>query len=331
MAQDKANGNPNLTESDLQKKYEQLCQIKDELERAETMYRFLAENSPDALWRLDAQFRFEYVSPAVVDIIGYQIKEIIGRHLFSILTPESVEKVKQGFAERNYFIKTKQKWGGSVYTVEVMHKEGHCIYAEVTVNPIFNSENQLIGYTGVTRDISERHRQEKSMYQYAFYDHLTTLPNRRMLDIVLEREVSRNKEAGNIFSVLFIDIDEFKEINDTYGHAAGDATLRIVAKRIRNAIRKDDFVARLAGDEFIAVLPGLGDHNAAGHTLTRLLEHCRQPIILADKKVYISISIGISFFPADADNVIDLMGYADQAMYKAKRSGGCKCVCYSQM
>lgn len=314
---------------ELRRKCEELRQINENLERSEEMYRLIAENSMDAIWRLDDHFQFIYVSPAATNILGYQVEEIIGRSLFSILTPESISEVRRGYAKRTYLQEAGQKWESSTYTVEGFHKDGHSIWVEVTVSPIFGSDNRLMGYAGVTRDISERRKNEELIHQYAFYDSLTNLPNRRFFNAMLEQEVVQKTQFKSAFAVLFLDVDGFKKINDAYGHVVGDSLLKVLAKRIRQAVRKEDFVARFAGDEFTAILPKIGDGSTVTSIATRLLKNCNQPVDIGTK-VSVSVSIGLSFFPATADNAADLINYADQAMYRAKKLGGARFVCYGQ-
>ena len=308
----------------------ELEQKKTQLQKSEELYRLLAENSMDAIWRLDDRLQFTYVSPNTKNIIGFEKDEIIGRSLFSILTPESSDIVQKGYAARSALQAEKQTWGSATYTVEAIHKDGHHVWVEVAVNPIFDADHQLIGYNGVSRDITERRKIEELIRCYAFRDPLTNLPNRRMFEEVLERSVEQNRQSDQPFAVMFLDIDGLKKVNDRYGHAFGDALLQVTAERFCHALRKEDFVARLAGDEFMAILPGIGDDCSVGLIANRLIESCRQPIAIGSETVTIGVSVGVSFFPADADNVVALMNYADHAMYRAKETGGAGYVCYSQ-
>ena len=168
------------------------------------------------------------------------------------------------------------------------------------------------------------------MRRYAFYDPLTNLPNRRMFEEVLGHSLEQNRPQDRPLSVLFLDVDGLKRVNDQYGHGFGDTLLQVAAERFRHAIRQQDFVARLAGDEFMIILQDIGDKNAVVLIADRLVESCRQPISLAQHQVRVGVSIGISFFPTDADTVTALMSRADQAMYRAKETGGGCYVCYGQ-
>lgn len=314
----------------LQEKCAALQKEKEELQRKAALYRFLAEKSTDIIWQLNDCFQFTYVSPAVHNIFGYRVEEIIGRSLFDVLTLQSGEDVRKSFAKRIALRDKRQTWEDSVYTVEAIRKNGACLWAEVSVSPIFDTDNQLKGYTGIMRDISERRRQEETICRYAFYDPLTGLPNRRLFDAVMERAVSRKTQFDDSFAVLFFDVDGLKKVNDVYGHTAGDALLQTIAQRLRGSVRKEDFVARLAGDEFTALLFGCANGSSVSFIVDRVIANCHLPIAIQGNQVCVGISVGISFCPTDAINVVDLLSYADQAMYKAKKSGGGRYFCYGQ-
>lgn len=314
--------------AELRKRPVLLRQRKERLHNNEETFRFLAENSIDVLWKLDLQFRFTYVSPSIKDILGFRSGEVIGRSLFSILTTEAGESVRAGYAKRMPLQERKHIWGGSTYTVEALHKDGRHIWVEVTVNPIFDNDQQLIGYNGISRDVNERLKNEENIRSYAFLDPLTTLPNRRLFEDKLAKTVNQFGQLNLPFAVVFLDIDGLKRVNDNYGHAIGDIVLQITAERFRHTVRKEDFVARLAGDEFMVILPGIGDSNAVGFIASRLVETCRSPIVIGMDTLSIGVSAGISFFPSDADNVSALMNHADQAMYRAKGTGGNCYMCF---
>jgi diguanylate cyclase (GGDEF)-like protein/PAS domain S-box-containing protein len=315
---------------ELKKKLKELQRAYGELRKSEEMFRFLAENSIDTLWRIDDKFRFTYVSPGIMKIIGYPPEEIMGRHLFSILDQESIRTVSQGYNDSKILRETGRRWGSSTYTVRVIHKDGHYVWAEVTVNPIFGTDNRLIGYNGITRDISERRRNEEVIRQYAFLDPLTNLPNRRSFEEVLESVLDQYGKFNEPVAVIFLDVDGLKKVNDMYGHAAGDALLKTVADQLRQVMRKQDFIARLAGDEFMAILPGVGDCCTAKFIATRIIESFQPTIVIGLNQLRIGVSIGISFYPEDAENVNTLMNCADQAMYRAKEKGGNCCICYGK-
>ena len=186
----------------------------------------------------------------------------------------------------------------------------------VTNGDMLNQDQAVI----VVQDITDRIQQEIRATQLANYDELTKLPNRRMFTSELERqvEIALNEETSSL-GVMFLDLDGFKEINDTLGHEAGDELLVEVAKRLRKALRKGDFISRLAGDEFAVINPNSNSFNTA-ETAQRLIDAISQPVSIGGFPVTCSVSIGLSAFPEDGDNGPELLRRADIAMYEAKRN-----------
>ncbi|MGZ8221663.1 MAG: PAS domain S-box protein [Methylobacter sp.] len=209
--------------------------------------------------------------------------------------------------------------------------------------PIFSSSNRLLGVVTLylnqagapgPGDLSlllqaghlssiaiERKRIELQMYRQASYDPLTGLPNRRLFGDRLREEIAKAERGGYGLAVLFIDLDRFKEVNDTLGHEAGDGLLMEAAHRIRACVRESDTVARLGGDEFVVMLPEVEEGSPYGRVAQNIVEIMSGPFLLGENNVYVSASIGIAGYPQDADNAETLIGCADQAMYAAKEAG----------
>ena len=189
------------------------------------------------------------------------------------------------------------------------------------------------GFSVLVADITARKRMEDALRRatarldlLAKHDALTGLPNRTVLADRLERAVSLNTRNGLHCAVLFIDLDEFKSVNDTYGHAAGDALLRLVAIRLQDAVRQSDTVARLGGDEFMVLLSQLDHREGAGETAQRILAALmRESFMLGEARVDLTCSIGLAIFPDHGTTADQLAASADGAMYRAKRSGGNRC------
>jgi diguanylate cyclase (GGDEF)-like protein/PAS domain S-box-containing protein len=167
----------------------------------------------------------------------------------------------------------------------------------------------------------ERKRAEDLIWRQANYDNITRLPNRRLFRDRLEQEMRKTRRDGQALALLFIDLDRFKEVNDTLGHDAGDLLLVEAARRIGECVRDSDTVARLGGDEFTVTLPQLGDVDRAEQVAEHIIETLAQPFEIGDEMVYISASVGITLYPNDADEIEGLLKNADQAMYVAKNSG----------
>lgn len=199
--------------------------------------------------------------------------------------------------------------------------DGALIDVSVTLSPILDGEGTVIGVSKIARDITNLRRAEALIWTQANYDELTRLPNRRLFSEQLDRELMRARRYQRHVAVLLIDLDRFKEVNDSLGHHAGDQLLIQASERIKSGLRAADSVTRLGGDEFAVMLPDLGEPAEAGVTARRLIEQLQLPFKVADQQVFISASIGMASFPDDAGATVDLLRFADLAMYQSKRLG----------
>ena len=179
----------------------------------------------------------------------------------------------------------------------------------------------MVSRTAILQDITERKKAESLIRQQAYFDALTGLPNRRMLRERLEQEIKKCKRDSQQLAILFIDLDHFKEVNDTLGHESGDQLLVQAAARIQGCLRASDTVARMGGDEFTVILTELSEANSIGLILQELLHALGEVFQLGTEQVFVSASIGITIFPLDATEVEDLFKNADQALYEAKGAG----------
>ncbi|RAK19419.1 diguanylate cyclase (GGDEF)-like protein [Anoxybacillus vitaminiphilus] len=174
--------------------------------------------------------------------------------------------------------------------------------------------------TALELALAELNEKRKELYDLAFYDPLTHLPNRRLFNKYADEILHYSKEANTVFSIMFLDLDGFKEVNDTLGHEAGDLLLKTVSQRLKKCVRANDIVARIAGDEFIILLPGIS-HEQAVKIAERVIETLQAPIVIGNNSVSVTTSIGISSYPLDGNEIKMLVKKADIAMYQAKRSG----------
>lgn len=181
----------------------------------------------------------------------------------------------------------------------------------------------------IVSDITQQKESIERAQHYAYHDPLTGLPNRRLFDDRLSLAISQEKRTGGKIAVVFLDLDKFKHVNDTFGHEGGDILLKDVAKRLEACIREGDTASRLGGDEFVIILPNLRDYDEVGMIAERILNSCKQPFLINNQIVEISASIGISFFPQDGDDVTSLTRNADRAMYLCKEQGR-DGICYSK-
>ncbi|MBN2815746.1 MAG: EAL domain-containing protein [Campylobacterales bacterium] len=221
---------------------------------------------------------------------------------------------------------------GTQSHAKVIHKhfnaEGEERFVELYADPLLDKEGRCVGIIESTRDITE-HMQtqdallvQKNILDYqAHHDSLTKLPNRVLFEDRLHQALEKSKRNASKTALFFIDLDHFKEINDSLGHLAGDEVLKAVAKRLKRSIREEDTLARLGGDEFTVVLEGIRDAHDVSNIAKNILNALSQPMLINDSKIYVSSSIGISLYPDDGGSVQNLIKFADSAMYKAKSEG----------
>ena len=207
------------------------------------------------------------------------------------------------------------------YETERLQRNGRLVDVAVTMSPITDSTGTVMAASQIVRDISERVQAQRTIWLQAHFDPLTQLPNRRLLleelDAVLLKADRQQTEAA----LLFIDLDRFKHVNDSLGHAAGDALLVEVSGRVRECVRGTDIVARLGGDEFIVLLPGLQDRAEADTIAERIKRRLSEPVALRRDVVQLTCSIGYVVYPADGLSASELFAHADMAMYESKRLG----------
>ncbi|SIR41491.1 PAS domain S-box-containing protein/diguanylate cyclase (GGDEF) domain-containing protein/hemerythrin-like metal-binding domain protein [Aeromonas sp. RU39B] len=290
-----------------------------ELAEREQHYRFVTEHSADVIWTMDVHTtRLTYISPAVTRLTGHNIDDIMSLPPESVMTAASAERLREHAA------KALLAWHDGAlndtrqtFMLELYHQHGHSIPTESVTTLYCNEQGEPVSIIGVTRDITERVAAEEVMRRLAFYDPLTNLPNRRLLKQRLQESIEHPDTRQ--LALMFIDLDNFKPINDTLGHEMGDALLAMVAERMHKAVRDQDLVARLGGDEFVVLLPHTGDE--ALMIADRLQTVLNQPFSTRGQTMQISCSIGIALYPEHGQNTKMLMHHADLAMYQAKNDG----------
>jgi diguanylate cyclase (GGDEF)-like protein len=198
---------------------------------------------------------------------------------------------------------------------------------EITFRPIYDTEGEITGYQGLSRDITLRKRAEEALKQshdrlahLATHDPLTDLANRTLCEESLARAIETTDKLPTTLALLMIDLDDFKTVNDTYGHAAGDEVLKAVAQRMQAAVRKGDTVCRLAGDEFIVILENISAIQEARLVAEKLLSEVEKPIHLGENNIQVGCSIGIALYPDNGQTPAELVQQADRAMYIAKKN-----------
>ena len=301
------------------------------LEHSEQIHRFLVDSSPDLIYILDDQARFTFINNRFETLLGYTHDELIGCDYSTIVYEEDVEKALYAFNERRRDgratadLEIRLKCKGKHY----YHFENNLMVSMLSATAIYAdmqgetplTQQQYLGTYGVAHNINERKLAEEAIAYQAFHDQLTSLPNQRLFKDRLEMAIIHAKRYNCMVGIMFIDLDRFKLVNDTYGHAVGDELLKNVASRLRLCMRAGDTLARKGGDEFTALLPDMVKTEDASIVAEKIISELSSPFFVGGQDMYITASIGIAVLPGDGDNVDALLKNADIAMYKVKASG----------
>jgi diguanylate cyclase (GGDEF)-like protein/PAS domain S-box-containing protein len=279
-------------------------------------FRQLVETTSDWLWEVDENAVYTYASPRVRDLLGYEPHEVLGKTPFDLMPAEEAARVGALFGP---IAARREPFAGLENTNR--HKLGHLVVLETSGVPVFDANGTFRGYRGVDRDITERKRIAERLAQLAHHDSLTGLPNRALFLDRLQAAIEHVQHRGRHIAVLLFDLDRFKLINDTLGHAAGDRLLQSVAQRLTGALREDDTVARLGGDEFVILLVDVARRDDVAQVAQKLLDTLAAPHSIDGRELFVTTSIGVSVFPGDGADSASLMKHADIAMYRAKAKG----------
>lgn len=284
----------------------------------------IVDNVMDGIITIDQRGRMQSFNRAASKIFGYDEREVIGQNV-AMLMPEPNHSKHDQYLQ-NYLRTGVKKVIGVGREVEAMREDGSIFPLEISITEIKGKE---LMFCGVVRDISERKAREKHMFHLAHHDQLTGLPNRMLLLDRLDQLLIKARRDKSKLSVMFVDLDEFKEINDTLGHDIGDLLLKAVTTRILDCLRESDTAARIGGDEFIVVLPSLKSKEAALLVAEKIRRSLSQPFRVSGKTLAISSSIGVALYPDHGLDDSDLIKHADHAMYKAKGFGRNQVALYS--
>lgn len=299
--------------------------LNDDLERqerdAQEIRKFskAIEQSPSSVLICDRQWRIEYANQKFSQLTGYDNAVIAGKHP-GVLSEDAQahRENRQLWQSIRLQVQRVGVWQGEINSVR---KNGERFWEQLIVTPIKNSDGEATGYLILGEDISIRKRYEQQLLRQANYDILTGLPNRMLALDRLKLALAQARRESSLVGVMFLDLDNFKHINDTLGHDAGDNLLIEAARRISSCLRGTSTVARLGGDEFLVILPGLTGTEATSQVAERILKTFAPPYLLNGQEVFVTTSIGIAIFPNDSDNSGTLLQHADAAMYQAKHKG----------
>jgi len=283
---------------------------------AATELRAILDNFPFMVWLKDQQGRFVAVNNAYARACGVDSpKKLVGKTDLDVWPLDLAEAYRADDMQ----VMTSLSNKNLEEQVEEIGRERR--WFETYKTPVINAEGQLFGTAGFARDITERKQAEQIIWQQANFDPLTDLPNRRMMHDRLNLEIKKAHRSSYSVALLFIDLDHFKEVNDTLGHAIGDILLQEASRRLKSCVRETDTVARLGGDEFTIILGEVDDMKNVERIAENVLHNLAMPFNLGTEVSYISASIGVTIYPADASDAEVLLKNADQAMYAAKNQG----------
>ena len=288
----------------------------------EQRFRDLVEASGEYVWETDAQWRFTYLSERVEAVLGYSRTELLGKTPKDFM-PLGEERVVEEWLAKN---------GGAGRPFRDMlhrsiHKSGAVVWQAVSGVPIFEG-GRLIGYRGTAADLTARKQADARIEHLATRDALTGLPNRSLLAERAGQAILGAARSRARLALLSIDLDRFKLVNQTLGHGAGDALLRAVAERLQSALRREDTLARLGGDDFALLWNGLKSSEEAEQLAQRVLAILARPFGLEGRALHVGASIGIALYPGDGRDFAELLRNADAAMYHAKQGGRGTWRCY---
>lgn len=287
------------------------ARAQEELTLAASIYNNISE----AVLVSDADHKIIAFNPAFSQMTGYNLDDIRGK------TPSLLHSDRHHDEfYKNIWTTVYQHgfWQGEVWS---QRKNGEVFLTWLTINAIRNEDHDIQRYVVMGSDITGKVRSDELIWRQANYDFLTNLPNRYMLQDRLEQEIRKSIRHNSLLGLLFIDLDHFKDVNDTLGHAAGDQLLIQATERINSCVRDTDTVARMGGDEFTVILPKLSSPLDGEKMAEKIISKLTKPYFIADETIHIQASIGISFCPSDTTVVDQLISNADQAMYVSKTTG----------
>ena len=288
-----------------------------ELKKSENRYNRLVHELRHQyfFYTYDKNFIFTYISDSVKDILGYDAKSVIGTNFTNYYTKEDINANSIKLSEQ---IVQGDKIEPRV--VSVYHKNGSIYYLEVDSYPIFNDKKEVVEIEGIAKDITQQHKAQLELAYLSNHDALTGLMNRYSLYNQIEYVIHEAKRNKKSFSLFYIDLDNFKLVNDTFGHNEGDKLLKDFSKSLKKHLRQNDILARIGGDEFVLVYTDTHPNN--NYELAQnLLQNISNDITKRYKNLHVSASIGISSYPKDGQTVDALLKSADTAMYIIKQNG----------
>ena len=285
------------------------------LTASEARYKRIVETAQEGIWVIDGSGRTTFANPKLEEMLGCSRGEVIGRSMYDFMDNAAMQ-------EAETYIKRRKEGIAQQHEFKLTKKDGSKLWALMTSNPFIMPDESSTGSLAMLTDITERKKNEQRIEYLATHDALTGLPNRNLLNDRIAQAIAHAQRTGSELGVISIDLDHFKYVNDSYGHAVGDEILKVVARELCKLVRQGDTVARLGGDEFVILLPEIkGCYDEGSAVAHHILSMCQQPLRVGHLDFRLTASIGICFYPNDGQTADELLMYADISMYRAKEAG----------
>lgn len=282
---------------------------------SEEKYRSILESIEDGYFEVDLAGNITFFNDAFCSIFLSSPERLTGLSYKKVMDEENAHNVMEAF---NYVYRTRKPI--KTFDWQLIRGDKTTCFVEASISPIIAADSNIVGFRGIIRDVSERKEYEKLLAFQASHDELTGLFNRKAFVERLEESILHAKRYGCSRAVLFVDLDEFKSVNDRFGHEIGDLTLVEAARRIKDSVRETDYVCRLGGDEFTIILNNPSETKPK-IVLNRIHKNLKKPFLINGNRIdFLSASIGVSLFPKDGEDVESLIRRSDQEMYKSKRN-----------
>ncbi len=295
--------------------YNNITKLKNtqrELDQSKEKYKVITEYAFDVIKVFNRNGRADYLSPSIKHLLGHEPSECIGKQFTEFIHPEDHAVVQKNL---QLLLVTRKH---CTMELRMRHIDGHYVWMEVVASPVIE-RGRVINIITISRDISERYSMQEALKQMAYYDHLSGLPNRRAFDDRLQDLIDTEGQESSL-ALLLVDGNQFKQINDTYGHDAGDAVIVEMAKRLSTSVRQNDLVARLGGDEIGILLEQIRTHDQIEAIIDRIIEAFKEPFLYKLATIPIEIALGIALYPQDAQDKKALFIAADNALYESKKT-----------
>lgn len=294
----------------------QRLRAEKSLKESEERFRIIAENTKSIIKILTPTGKITYCSPSIEEVLGFPLWNEIGRLIKNHIHFDDLPLFEAALEE---CMKTKKSMSVEMRHI---HRDGYAIWLNSHITPIMNENEEVEKIMLISNDITDLKQKETTLKQMAFYDYLTNLPNRRLFNKQLEQAILTTDKTGRISSLMIVDCDKFKTINDTMGHDVGDEVIKEFANRLKLSLRHKDTISRIGGDEFTVVTPEMNSIEEVTNVAKRLLKKMNEPIYIQGHEIQLTASIGIAIYSANSSSMNELFKKADQSLYRSKELGG---------